>query len=100
MADQTLGATVPIRTTRTPFTKINLAGELLFEVREGVNALAALEMASCYMAAAQGAADEFASSFDGENPDRFWAVFYLVQASKAVLDATIATLAAKGVGHD
>ncbi len=91
MTTQTPGASAPI-TTRTSFTRINAAGDLLFEVRPGVPAVDALEMASCYMASARDMASDCAQAYSGDQPDHFWAAFYLIEMAKAVLDASIKTL--------
>ena len=88
MADTALGAPSRRLTTPVAFESCNPAGELLFEVRAGVPAVDALEMASCYMAAARDATERPAVelSENGFN-DRVWGAFYLIKMAKAALDA-------------
>lgn len=86
------------QTSRFAFQKINPSGDLLFEIRPGVPAIDALEIASCYMAAARDLAAEFASVSVGENPDHAWGSFYLIELAKAILDSAI--VAANKENHD
>lgn len=78
-------------TAKFPFKRANAAGDLLFEVRAGVPALNALEVASCYMAAARDAAMSLADSGQSqEAPDGTLAIYYLVDLAKVVLDSVLA----------
>lgn len=78
-------------TTTLPFYRANYAGDLLFEVRAGVPALSALEVASCYMAAARDSASYAAEAASGDAPDSAWAVYYLIDMAKTVLDSVVAS---------
>ena len=78
-------------TTALPFVRANAAGDLLFEVRPGVPTINALETASCYMAAARDTAIQAAEASSGDKPDGAWAVFYLVDLAKTVLDSVMAS---------
>jgi hypothetical protein len=77
-------------TTSLSFYRANAAGDLLFQVRAGVPVINALEVASCYMAAAKDAAQYAAEAASGDAPDGAWAVFYLVELAHTVLGSVTA----------
>ena len=81
-------------TSRTPFYRINAAGDLLFEVRSGIPVLDAMEMASCYMASARDVA-----SMAMENPSGIAGAYYLIELAKATLDSVIETWVKEGYDH-
>ncbi len=87
-------------TARHPFVRANANGDLLFEVRAGVPAINALELASCYMASARDLAGDCASAAEGENPDHLWGAFYLIEMAKAVLDSAISALHDEERSHE
>ena len=91
----------PRLTSQMDFERCNANGDLLFSVRAGVNAVDALETASCYMASARHLAQSLANelSEDGGN-DRVWAAYYLITMAKAVLDAAVGRVADEDRGDE
>lgn len=92
MTTPTPGATAPRVTARLPFARANAVGDFLFEVRPGVPAIDAMELASCYMASARDLAAACAAETEGDTPDHLWGAYYLIELAKAALDSSIATL--------
>lgn len=90
MSNDTQGATAPSRTTaRHPFVRANANGDLLFEVRDGVPLIDALETASCYLASARDLCAVMAENSTGENPDHAWGSYHLLELAYAVLQGAI-----------
>jgi len=85
-----IGAPAPKRTTaKHPFFPCNPCGDLLFSVRADVPVSDALEQASCFLAAAKTAVYEAAGDTQNEN---FFGAAYLVEMSKAIVDAAILSI--------
>ena len=90
MSNDAQGATAPSRTTaRHPFVRANANGDLLFEVRDGVPLIDALETASCYLASARDLCAVMAENSTGENPDHAWGSYHLLELAYAVLQGAI-----------
>ena len=77
--------------TQTPFFGCNTDGDALFAVREGIPALDALQMNQCFLEASIDIATNVALEEDNGSA---WGLVYLLQMSKASLDA--ATKAIQG----
>ena len=98
---QPQGAPAPRVTKNTPFVRANAAGEMLFSVRAGVPAVDALEMASCYLAAARDATHQMATDLsDAGLNDGVWPAYYLIEMAKAALDASISAVVDEERDHD
>lgn len=72
--------------TQTPFFSCNPDGDALFAVREGIPALDALQMTQCFL----GASIDIATTVGDQNEGcSAWGLVYLLQMSKASLDAAV-----------
>lgn len=92
MSAQSPSASAPARTTKTrPFHRLSPDAGYLFDVRQGVPLIDALEAASCYLAAARNAAYAFADIRGG---DEDYGVAYLIDMAKAAVDASVEAEAA------
>lgn len=94
------GASAPRVTKKLPFVRANSAGHMLFEVRAGVRSVDALEMASCYLAAARDSAAQMADDLSEHGlSDAVWQAYYLIEIAKAALDASIGIVVDEERGH-
>lgn len=86
MSAQSTSASPHARTTKTrPFHSLSPDVGYLFDVRQGVPLIDALEAASCFLAAARNAAYTFAESRGDED----YGVAYLIDMAKAAVDASV-----------
>lgn len=74
------------KTSQHHFLPCNHHQDMLFSVRAGVPVGDALEMASCFLAAAQDIAADAAQAVDG---GRMWGAYYLIAMAKAAVDASV-----------
>lgn len=84
-------------TRRTRFFSCNPQGERLFSVRAGISADDALEQASCFLDSALDIASDLVNEHQANGS--IAAVAYLIEMSKAVVDAATLSLA-KDAGND
>ena len=75
-----------LRTRRLKFFSCNPNCDSLFSVNPGLSANDALEIASCFLTTALGSCNEMAKKHDS---DVVWVSVYLVEISKAIVDAAI-----------
>ncbi len=79
------------RTTAfTKFLSCNVQHQQLFSVNAGIPLLDALEQASCFLASADSIITEAAMQCDNGT---VWAAAYLVEISKAIIDAAASAAA-------
>lgn len=74
------------KTSPHHFLPCNHFQDMLFSVRAGVPIGHALEMASCFLAAAQDIAGDAAQAAEG---GRMWGAYYLIAMAKAAVDASV-----------
>jgi hypothetical protein len=85
MANTRKGATVPDNLFSS-----SPDSNYLFSIRAGVDLKDALEQASCFLATALCSSRDLAMELSEEGwSDSVWAPYYLIEMSKAVVDAAI-----------
>lgn len=81
-----MAAPVGLLTVQSTFMSLSPSGDEFMAVRPGLPAADALQHASEILSAVQATADHFAEN-NPDNPNAVWAVPYLVQMAKALIDS-------------